>query len=1104
MFVIRFFQNNFLESGSVKSVDKLKNKFKFVMKRRYGYMTNLKHLILVLMWAFFPGTLLGATIWSIPGGLWSTTSTSGPNCSCTPAASDDIIVDDAGASITSLGDLTGTIDILNGGTLTIDGLTMITPSSLTIRSGGTMNVTVDLKPKETAFVLVENGGTLNVGNRLEITNDAIFVVEGAVNVDGDKMTMKNDASLIVESGGVLDMTDPTSTLDINSVGGTLIVDGTIGTPEEFKLSGGTMGGSGTIIHGGTCSGGGTINGLDDSGYCDAGLMNTIPMSAFTSIFYSFADGDWDDNNSWSFTSDGSSGAVGAGIWPGRYDDVVIRNGHTITVDAVDENNFPGIAPDDLFRSNVGTFTSSNVAMFFHGGDIIVDAGGILDVNTIRSMYEGYFYVNGTFDAAQDIVNLGNLEVTTAATFNTDDNIVLSGSSFTTINNTSTVDDDIYMDHIDALLCGTGIVNIGNGGADPEIQYFNSATEAQICSSLTITCTSNCGVVPFVPPTSQGNFSLGYKGPGGVADTDGSSELILWLDAGKDVYSDAGVTPSLDGGIVQQWGDQSGSGNNATKTSNEPTYDEIQATINGAPAITFTNGNSTRFNLNTITLDPESSSLSIITILNLNDIMDWQGIIQQTNGAGTGRGLFYLENTDKVQSYLGGEPTIPTATYTYGTWAVFTNTYDNISAASTDINLYKDGTAEGTNNVDPEFADGTWLMGCNKNQNAKFLNGQMPEMIIMSKCLNTAERIVIENYLSAKYNTTLASNDVYEQDDNGFDFEVAGIGQDTNGEFNRDAQGTGLVRINLASNLDDNEYLMWGNDGTAISEINTTDVDGAIIEARFDRVWRVSENDNTGAAVDVGTVRLTFDVSNVAPAFIVGSDLRLLITRDDASFADNDVTPQAGSYNIDNQLVTFSNVDLQDGDYFTLGTTDNIASPLPIALVSFTAAAVKDLVALTWITASELNNDFFTIERSREAIEWETVAQINGLGTTNIKNKYSILDERPYFGISYYRLKQTDFDGTFTYSKIVSVLLESTETLSIYPNPSRGSFTIKTGFKLENAKISAIDMRGRYIPLKVTQAKYAADIQIQDSSPGIYILEINDGLSVFKQKVLINY
>ncbi len=86
-----------------------------------------------------------------------------------------------------------------------------------------------------------------------------------------------------------------------------------------------------------------------------------------------------------------------------------------------------------------------------------------------------------------------------------------------------------------------------------------------------------------------------------------------------------------------------------------------------------------------------------------------------------------------------------------------------------------------------------------------------------------------------------------------------------------------------------------------------------------------------------------------------------------------------------------------------------------------------MVIATWETASEINNDYFTLERAGEDLNFDEVARQNGTGTTKEPQAYSAIDPYPYAGMSYYRLKQTDFDGTSTYSKTKSMFIEGPET-----------------------------------------------------------------------------
>lgn len=117
--------------------------------------------------------------------------------------------------------------------------------------------------------------------------------------------------------------------------------------------------------------------------------------------------------------------------------------------------------------------------------------------------------------------------------------------------------------------------------------------------------------------------------------------------------------------------------------------------------------------------------------------------------------------------------------------------------------------------------------------------------------------------------------------------------------------------------------------------------------------------------------------------------------------------------------------------------------LPIELVHFTAESTGNTVILDWQTSSEKNNDFFTIERSTNGSDWEVLKTTKGAGNSQSLLKYFEIDAYPFYGVSYYRLKQTDIDGQFEYSQIQSVHIKRLENSSIefYPNPVNKQITI---------------------------------------------------------------
>jgi hypothetical protein len=124
--------------------------------------------------------------------------------------------------------------------------------------------------------------------------------------------------------------------------------------------------------------------------------------------------------------------------------------------------------------------------------------------------------------------------------------------------------------------------------------------------------------------------------------------------------------------------------------------------------------------------------------------------------------------------------------------------------------------------------------------------------------------------------------------------------------------------------------------------------------------------------------------------------------------------------------------------FRIATTNLGNTPIPVKLLSFAAIKENALVKLYWVTASEFNNDYFAVERSVDGLKFETITIVEAIGNSQDIQKYSVTDQNPYLGVSYYRLKQTDYNGSFEYSKIVSVnfSMDLGYGLNVFPNPTR--------------------------------------------------------------------
>ena len=804
-------------------------------------------------------------------------------------------------------------------------------------------------------------------------------------------------------------------------------------------------------------------------------------------FYSRATGAWEANNSWSFSSDGSSGAVPVGVFPHRSDNVVIQSGHNITINNVNDNGLCAQSPDGLGLSNVGPFAGSNLTMFYQSGDIVIN--GTLTVTGIEMMTDGYVKIESgaIFNLTSSYVNLGYFEADNGSSFSSADDFILAGNSTTIINTNSISNDDLIISYTDATLCGSGTTTLQNGSGSL-ITFANGATLSQVCTQYTVDCTgSGCSGFPV---TGTGTFFSGIVGPGGVGDQNTNE---IWLMADQGAYSDVGTTLAVDLNTVRQWNDISGNGRNAFQNTagNRPIYRTGQD--NGVPALQFT-GN----------LFIDSPSLGIAGTSDLTYFITFRDTSTGLGGINDGSGHYILDRTTATNALMSlkpitgnvytlqkrsdggtglGGPATTTSINTNIKWVEMTR--DNGTAYNFFYNgVSENSLADGDGNLTPP----AMRIGRHATTANGGLRGFIHELFVYSSLVNNAQRIIINNYLTAKYGMSLSVNDVYTMDNpaNGnYDFEVAGIGRASDGSYHKDARGNGVVRMWNPKGLGNSEFLIWGHDGTALTTTTTVspaDVDGTVIEERLSRIWRVSE---TG---DVGTVSISFDFNGVGGSPL-GSNLRLLIDRDGDGFGDNDVTPIVGS--VSNGIAVFSNINFNNGDRFTLGNTDALL-PLPIELIEFTAAPSGKKVLLSWVTASELNNDFFTVERSVNAEEWQEVSTLAGAGTSLKTNRYELTDDQPIDGASYYRIKQTDYNGSISYSEIRLVKLDETQEFNVFPNPSQGQFTLEGLAEGVNYEARVLNSLGQLVNVRIDRIGNKLVTDLSSLPEGIYIMQISNG------------
>lgn len=189
------------------------------------------------------------------------------------------------------------------------------------------------------------------------------------------------------------------------------------------------------------------------------------------------------------------------------------------------------------------------------------------------------------------------------------------------------------------------------------------------------------------------------------------------------------------------------------------------------------------------------------------------------------------------------------------------------------------------------------------------------------------------------------------------------------------------------------------------------------------------------------------------------------------------------------------------------------STLPITLCSFVAERIgDDAVKLKWSTSAELNNKLFVVERSYDGVEFEPINEQSGAGTSTELLHYNYTDHKPAAGFNYYRIRQIDYDGTFTLSPVRVIELktqvpESQLTYTVYPNPSKGDFNIKLTGSLINdleAMVRVYDIKGQLVREKTFTEGTTAKIDMNEFPQGTYITTVTDkyGRST-TQQVLIS-
>lgn len=581
-------------------------------------------------------------------------------------------------------------------------------------------------------------------------------------------------------------------------------------------------------------------------------------------------------------------------------------------------------------------------------------------------------------------------------------------------------------------------------------------------------------------------------PGGI-----SSNIIVWLRA--DVGTD---------NIGTQWEDQSGNDNHYT-TVTGPSV--ISSDENFQPAVEILSGG---FNA------PSGAELGT------NWTMFFVSKLLASDSDGR---LFDGDSDDLAFGYSGG---YRNSIYVDGTPDNKTSGIASSSGVE-EIHLfsYRRDNSAGTIEARTDGETLTTFSSTNSGSGAKIdinqgsksgsesSDSRVHEVVIYNASLTDAEMKKIETYLALKYGIALNDDaggtvgDYTSVDGTTFwdasnstshSNHVIGIGADCGITQKQSATEDDSLRVfvsTLAASNDanggtitnDESYIMIGHDGgklkaTVASNANLPDG----IVARIEREWKVT---NTNFSDDY-SIEIEWDsIGNVTL-----SDLRLLVD-DDGDFSDATIysTSDGLTFSFGSIIIGglgTSHIPLGTSKFITFGSV-NAATPLPVELVEFEAVRLGNYIQLKWLTSSEVNNDYFIVEKSSDGINWNAIGHVLGAGNSQEVIKYTFDDFELCDGNCYYRLRQVDFDRKEEISNVITIsdAVNKAVIFNVFPNPVKDEFTVGVTTNYPGMyTVNIYSTSGQQMynsKLVCNQGVNSFKVKTDFLKPGMYILMVAD-------------
>ena len=857
------------------------------------------------------------------------------------------------------------------------------------------------------------------------------------------------------------------------------------------------------------------------------LLLLAPHILYSATITSATTGNWSDGSTW----------IG-GVAPDSTDNIIIGSGHTVTL-VVD------IKMVDLTVNSSAVLTDGGLGkQIVCTGNLVVDGtitiDGAFDITGEGTTIDGTGTISGMtkFDVMgyKTVLATANLTFSGALLWDLDTLLTNDGAVTTTVPLTSDgpwiqgVNATLNYNHSADILCGLNASAVGNtvnygasGSQNIKVpddgSYYNFQTSGTGSKSLLAATDVN------------GNLTIT-----GTAQLDASSFDITfagnWLNnsSHSNPFSEGTQTVTMDGGLAQT----------ITATGGEIFYNlTINKTANGVTlndAITVNNnfkltvgdlddnGNQITGNTSGIfsiaanctltlgsaplpTLCPTNFTAANTTLNGASTVIYNSDMAQAISSVPSSYGNLMLSSTSAVVK------SIDAAINVNGTLTINTNNTLDVSASNYNItvagNWINNGTfTEGTCKV---TFDGSGDQTIDNTSDETFcdltVNKEGGQLLLAADT-----DIIIKNSLTLT-NGILKTNNFTNNE-----VRITNNASSTSGNANSFIHGKITKTGNQAFTfpLGDAAYSKWARLSISAPSIATTEytaqytytpysdttTDASLFNASILEYWTLDQAVNND---DVQVTLFWEDSAKSGMNDCASSDLVV------ARFNGSDWTDEGQFSIVCSKAGNVTSNVVASYSPFTFGSKSGSVNPLPIALHSFNAELNGDQVDLTWATGFQSNNDYFTVQKSVDGIDFENVTDVSGGGNSSQMVYYTATDTDVYDGNSYYRVKHTDYDGIYAYSKIVMVHYAVEDPLynvAVYPNPANGDFYVDiNGEKDGEVLVVVLDMLGNKHYSKVivpTDNVYTLGVDPSGKLlPGVYFIVASSRSELYRNTLVIH-